>query len=115
MSEHRSNYRKNLKMAGTLVSGDIELSFFTKNVSLNGIQAYALGAAPHAASIETSDMVYVRLPELNLEGVVTVLWAETDSDGVFNFGFKFLNMRGVDGSTYHYREMDFEQEEAPVQ
>lgn len=111
MSEHRSNYRKNLKVAGTLVCGDLELAFFTRNVSISGFQAYSHTADPRAASIETSDMVYVRLPELNLEGVVSVLWTETDADNVFNFGFKFLNMRGVDGSGYHYREFDFEQEE----
>jgi hypothetical protein len=107
MSDNRSNYRKNLKVAGALVSGDMELAFFTKNVSLNGFQAYSPVADPRAASMETSDMVYVRLPELNLEGVVSVLWTETDADGVFNFGFKFLSMRGVDGSAYRYREADF--------
>jgi len=106
MSDNRSNYRKNLKVGGTLVSGDKELAFFTKNVSLSGFQAYSTDAGPGAAALETSDMVYVRLPELNLEGVVAVLWTETDADGVFNFGFKFLNMRGVDGSAYRYREFD---------
>lgn len=110
MSENRSNYRKNLKVAGTMVCGEMELAFFTKNVSINGFQAYSTDGDPRAASMEASDMVYVRLPELSLEGVVSVLWTETDADGVFNFGFKFLNMRGVDGSGYRYREFDFGQD-----
>jgi len=106
MSDNRSSYRKNLKVSGTLVSGDKEIAFFTKNVSLSGFQAYSTEAGLEAEALQTSDMVYVRLPELSLEGVVAVLWTETDVDGVFNFGFKFLNMRGVDGSAYRYRELD---------
>ena len=106
MSENRSNYRKNLKVGGTLVCGDMELAFFTKNVSLSGFQAYSTQPAPASGALEASDMVYVRLPELSLEGVVSVLWTETGADGVFNFGFKFLNMRGVDGSAYRYREFE---------
>lgn len=105
MNDNRSNYRKNLKVAGTLVSGDLELPFFTKNVSLNGFQACSSEGGPELNSLETSDMVYVRLPELNLEGVVSILWSNHGEDG-FNFGFKFLNMRGVDGSAYRYREFD---------
>lgn len=110
MNDNRANYRKNLKVAGTLVSGDVELPFLTKNVSLNGFQAYSAEGKPEAKSLETSDMVYVRLPELNLEGVVSILWTRDDEDG-FNFGFKFLNMRGVDGSAYRYRESDQETSE----
>ena len=108
MSDNRSSYRKNLKVAGTLVSGDFELPFFTKNVSLNGFQAYSTEAKPQAKSLETSDMVYVRLPELSLEGVVSILWTEDGDDGLFYFGFKFLNMRGVDGNAYRYRDADQE-------
>jgi hypothetical protein len=108
MSDNRSDYRKNLKVGGTLVCGTIELPIFTKNVSLSGFQAYSTAPAPEKGSLEASDMVYVRLPELNLEGVVSVLWTETDRDGAFNLGFKFLNMRGVDGSSYRYREFEKE-------
>ncbi len=104
MSDSRSTYRKNLKVGGTLVSGDMEFAFFTKNVSLNGFQAYSSEAIPEAKSLQTSDRVYVRLPELNLEGEVAVSWTETDADGIFNFGFKFLDMHGVDGSAYHYTQ-----------
>jgi len=113
MNDNRANYRKNLKVAGTLVSGDFELPFFTKNVSLNGFQACSSEAQPEAKSLETSDMVYVRLPELNLEGVVSILWSGNGEDG-FNFGFKFLNMRGVDGSAYRYRESDQEIGDSPA-
>jgi len=108
MNENRSSYRKNLKVAGTLVSGDIEIPIVTKNVSLNGFQAYSAASKPELKSLETSDMVYVRLPELNLEGVVSILWSKDDENGEFIFGFKFLNMRGVDGSSYHYREAEQE-------
>jgi len=107
MNDNRTNYRKNLKVAGTLVCGEIELPFFTKNVSLNGFQAYSTEGSPELKALEATDMVYVRLPELNLEGVVSILWAEKDKEG-FHFGFKFLNMRGVDGSGYRYREFDKE-------
>lgn len=105
MKENRSSYRKNLKVAGTLVYGEIELPIFTKNISLHGFQACCTTGRLEAESLETSDMVYVRLPDLNLEGVVAILWSGDHADG-FNFGFKFLNMRGVDGSAYHYRDVD---------
>lgn len=106
MSENRSSYRKNLKVSGTLACGDIEMPFFTKNVSLSGFQAYSIEPNPKLGDLETSDMVYVRLPELNMEGVVSVLWTETDATGVFNFGFKFMNMRGVEGSEFRYRDSE---------
>ncbi len=114
MSDNRSLYRKNLKVGGTLVSGDMELAFFTKNVSLHGFQAYSSEAGPDAKSLQTSDMVYVRLPDLSLEGVVSVLWTDIDAEGVFNFGFKFLSMRGVEGSAYRYREFDPEDVQQPT-
>ena len=109
MNEHRSNYRKNLKVGGTLVSDNTEISFFTKNVSLSGFQAYSTEAKQDVKPLEKGDLVYVRLPMLNLEGVASMVWTETAEDGVFNFGFKFLNMRGVEGSAYHYKGSDQEE------
>jgi hypothetical protein len=111
MSENRSSYRKNLKMQGTLVSGDTQIPFVTKNVSLNGFQAYCSEVNPDTAALEEGDIVYVRLPELNMEGVVCILWTENDAEGGLDFGFKFVNMRGVEGSEFHYREGDQEEPE----
>ncbi len=104
MNEHRFSYRKNLKINGTLVSGEKEIPIFTKNVSLHGFEAYCEDAAP----LEDDDMVYVRLPELNMEGVASMVWTERADDGFLHFGFRFMNMRGVDGSNYHYRAADQE-------
>jgi hypothetical protein len=106
-SNHRSNYRKNLKVSGTLVSGEDEISFFTKNVSLHGFEAYC----EDAKALEKGDMVYLRLPPLNMEGVASLVWTERADDGFLHFGFKFMNMRGVDGSSYHYRDADQEESE----
>ncbi len=106
MNNHRSSYRKNLKIPGTLVSGKDEIPIFTKNVSLHGFEAYC----EDAKSLEKGDMVYVRLPMLNLEGVASLVWTEGGDDGFLHFGFKFMNMRGVDGSSYHYRASEQEDE-----
>jgi len=102
MNRHRHNYRKNLKVDGTLVIGDSEISFFTKDVSLSGFHA----CCTDADDLENGDIVYVRLPMLSMEGVASTIWRDTDQDNVFHIGFKFVNMRGVGESAYHYRESD---------
>jgi len=98
----RQNYRKNLKVAGTLVVGDCEINFFTKDVSLDGFHA----CCTETANLERGDIVYVRLPMLNMEGVASTVWHVSDLDSIYHVGFKFMNMRGVGGSAYHYRESE---------
>ena len=109
MNEHRSNYRKNLKVSGTLVSSDGEIPFFTKNVSLTGFHA-CINEPRHLETRppETGDLFYVRLPMLKLEGDASMRWMHMGEDGLFHSGFKFMNMRGIEGSTYHYRASDLE-------
>jgi hypothetical protein len=102
-NERRSAYRKNLKVGGTLISDDLELPFFTKNISLDGFQAYINEAASFSESLLASKKIYVRLPALSLEGEVSLSWVETDANGVFRFGFKFLDMRGTEGNSYRYQ------------
>lgn len=103
-NDKRSTYRKNLKMSGTLVSGDTELSFFTRNVSLSGFQAYSAEPVLESQSLQPNEKVYVRLPELSLEGEVAVSWTDIDANGIFNFGFKFIDIRGVAGNSYRYQD-----------
>lgn len=102
MNRYRHNYRKNLKVDGSLVIGSSEISFVTKDVSLNGFHA----CCTNAENLENGDIVFVRLPKLSIEGVASTIWKEADQHDVFNIGFKFLNMRGVRGSAYHYRESE---------
>lgn len=108
MNTARSSYRKNLKVMGTMILGEHEIPFTTKNISLTGIQAYCTGLNKIAKSMEHSDMIYVKLPELSMEGVVSVLWTEERPGEEFHFGFKFVNMRGVEGSSYRFKESDFD-------
>lgn len=105
-NENRPSYRKNLKVAGTLVHSDKEISFFTRTMSLSGFEAYCEQSVLDATSFEEGDMVQVSLPMLNLQGIVSILWTGLGEDGLFSFGFKFINMRGVEGSTYRYREAE---------
>ncbi len=114
MNELRSNYRKNLKVNGTLINSDLlssdaEIPFFTKNVSLNGFHACIEDpACLESSPLGKGDLFYVRLPLLKLEGVASMRWMQRGEDGFFHSGFKFMNMRGVEGSTYHYRASDRE-------
>ncbi len=114
MNEHRSSYRKNLKVNGMMVSNDRPFSdaaipFFTKNVSLKGFQA-CISDSRHLEDrpLVKGDMFFVRLPMLKLEGFASMMWMQMDKDGLFHSGFKFMNMRGVEGSTFHYRASDLE-------
>ncbi|MCX7111045.1 MAG: PilZ domain-containing protein [Candidatus Methylumidiphilus sp.] len=102
MNRNRQNYRKNLKVDGTMVVGSNEITFFTKDVSLDGFHA----CYTEAASLEKGDIVYVRLPMLKMEGVASTVWKDSGLNDVHHIGFKFLNMRGVGGSAYHYRESE---------
>ena len=102
MIKPRFAYRKNLKMDGSMVFGASEIKFFTKNVSLRGFHAFCYVAA----NLEEGDIVYVRLPLLNLEGVASMVWKDLDLDDVLHIGFKFLKMRGVKGNAYHFRESE---------
>ena len=102
MFMHRRSYRKNLKIEGTLVVGTKEIKFFTKDVSLDGFHAYS----SKAISLENGDIVYVRLPMLSMEGVASTVWQELGPDDIYHIGFKFINMRGVGGSAYRYREAE---------
>ena len=102
MNINRQNYRKNLKIDGTLVIGPTEIRFVTKDISLNGFHAFC--AEP--ASLEKGDIVYVRLPMLNMEGVASTVWKKSGQEDNCHIGFQFLNMRGVGGSAFHYKESD---------
>ncbi len=102
MNKKRHSYRKKLKLDGTLVIAANEIRFFTKDISLSGFHA----CFPETGDLEMGDIVYVRLPMLNMEGVASTIWKETDQFQIAHIGFKFLNMRGVGGSAYHYRESD---------
>lgn len=101
MKEKRTNYRKNLKVSGVLISENSEIPFFTKNVSLTGFKALITEAKVDSKPMEKDDLVYVRLPMLNMEGVASLVWTESTEDGGFNFGFRFLNMRGAEGDPVH--------------
>ena len=100
MNRNRQNYRKNLKVDGTMVVGSSEITFFTKDVSLDGFHA----CHTEAASLEKGDIVYVRLPMLSMEGVASTIWKNDGHEDIYHIGFNFLNMLGVGGSAYHYRE-----------
>ncbi len=102
MNMNRQNYRKNLKIDGTMVIGVNEIRFFTTNVSLNGFQA----CFSEPASLEKGDIVYVRLPMLSMKGMASTIWKNDGHENIYHIGFKFLNMRGVGGRAYHYRESD---------
>ncbi len=100
MNDKRSECRESLELAVIMVSGEAEVPFFTKNVSISGFQAYSSEDKPGAKSLKTGDMVYVRLPELNMEGVASIRWSELGEDGMFNGGFKYLFMRRLNGSVF---------------
>lgn len=102
MMKPRQSYRKNLKVGGTLVIGASEIEFMTKNVSLNGFHA----CCENTDQLETGDIVFVRLPTLNIEGVASTAWMVADPGQMCHIGFKFLKMRGVGESGYLYRAVE---------
>ncbi len=99
MKKSRLSYRKSMKMQGSLLIGGSAISFFTKNVSLKGLHA----CCTEANGLEVGDMVYVCLPLMKMEGVASIIWKKLERDGICHIGLKFLKMRGIGGSAYHYR------------
>ena len=102
MNKQRLSYRKNLKVGGTMVMDSREIQFFTKNISLNGFHA----CCKPGDHLEQGDIVYVRLPTLDIEGVASPVWKGSGTDDILHIGFKFLTMRGMGESAYHYKESE---------
>lgn len=93
MSENRNDYRKNLKLTGYLVHEGGAKRFYTKNISLSGMQAHF----DRYPATYRDILVCVHLPSIRLMGYVYSIWQKPTEDGGIDMGFEFfLKLVGVE-------------------
>ena len=101
MINNRTVYRKTLKVQGQLIYANYEFNFSTINLSLNGLKAYTEDAVL-PLYLDVCQEFFIKLPSLNLEGIVLVLWVNKNSSKITSFGLKFIEMRGTQENRYYY-------------
>ncbi len=103
MSEQRHFYRKRLTSTGYLIlPSDEEQKFILLDLSIRGLQV----EFEQDPKLKTDQIVKIRLPDQDIDGLVTVVHAERSPEGTYHVGFMVNRLDGVGDNSYRFREED---------